>query len=84
MLAVAIVSIGSRRGWSYSAARLYQATQAQDGHWYWRATDTVGPSRRGNKIVRRDADEMAAKHDCPILNIRHGSPAPAQEVATHA
>jgi hypothetical protein len=71
---VSVVSVGMHGIYVYHAARLYVAKQhTRDGYLYWCATSIVGPDRRGNKIVQRDAEELAAKYDCPVrYDIRHG------------
>lgn len=73
-LAVGIVNVGSKGGYSYKAAKLYQRQKscADDEHYFWAWTGVVGPWRRGTKVVEDDAKKLANLHNCELLYIRHG------------
>ena len=77
--AVGIVSVQTRgrsKGYSYHAAKLYVRTRKSRGYgFYWKCTNVSGPSRRGVYIIKRDAEEIATRYNCPVLDIRHGSKA---------
>lgn len=63
-------NVGSKRGYPYYAFGIYEATQARDGHWYWRLVKS-GPE------FRSDMHNRTAFEDVPIISgVRHGSPAP--------
>ncbi len=75
--AVGIVSVQTRgrsKGYSYHAAKLYVRTRKARGTgYYWKASTVRGPSRRGVYIIQKDAEEIATRYNCPVLDIRHGS-----------